>query len=46
MICIPRPLPDDEIDLILPWNFKKSVFYPYKEDTDALLNKCFEFDWN
>lgn len=30
MLCIPRPPPDDEIDIILPWNFKNSVFAPYK----------------
>ena len=45
MLCVPRPVPDDEIDIILPWNFKNSVFAPYKPDNDAILNKCFEFDW-
>ena len=45
MECVPRPMPDDEIDVILPWNFANSVFAPYKPDNDALLNKCFEFDW-
>jgi len=46
MVCIPRPSPDDKIDIILPWNFKNSVFAPYKPDDDYILNKCFEFDWN
>lgn len=46
MVCIPRPPPDDKVDVILPWNFKNSVFAPYKPDDDYILNKCFEFDWN
>ena len=28
-----------------PWDFKKSVFYPYQPDSEALLNSCFEFDF-
>lgn len=45
MLCVPRPVPEDAIDIVLPWNFKNSVFAPYKPDNDAILNKCFEFDW-
>ncbi|CAI2375065.1 unnamed protein product [Moneuplotes crassus] len=48
MSCIPRPppkvLPGRE-KLKTPWDFFKSVFREYKRDTPALLNKCFEFDW-
>lgn len=30
---------------VSPWSVAKSFFAPYKFDTAALLNKCFEFDW-
>ena len=46
MECIPRPPPADEVDIVLPWNFKNSVFAPYKPDDDDILNQCFEFDWD
>ena len=29
-----------------PWDVSKSVFKTYQDDTDALLTRCFEFDWN
>lgn len=29
-----------------PWCFEKSIFAPYKFDTDELLVRCFNFDWN
>ena len=28
------------------WNFKDSIFYGYIPDSDALLQKCFEYDWS
>jgi len=28
-----------------PWSVAKSFFAPYKYDTQAMMNKCFEFDW-
>jgi len=27
------------------WEFRSSVFREYKQDTDKLRFKCFEFDW-
>ena len=44
----PRPSPKDlgaREHLKTPWNFKNSVFRDYKPDNAALLNKCFEVDW-
>lgn len=28
-----------------PWDFYKSVFKTYKQDTPKLLDDCFEIDW-
>lgn len=28
-----------------PWKFETSFFAPFKLDSDAVLNKCFDFDW-
>lgn len=28
-----------------PWQFPKSIFAPYKNDTESILNQCFEFDF-
>lgn len=30
----------------IPWDFKKSVFATYQPDTEALLQRCFEFDFD
>ena len=29
-----------------PWDFNKSVFKDYLADNEAILNKCFEYDWS
>ena len=28
------------------WSVPKSFFAPYKYDNEALMNRCFDFDWN
>lgn len=35
----PKPRPKT------PWDVSRSVFRTYQDDTEHLLNKCFEFDW-
>lgn len=29
-----------------PWNFSKSLFTSYIQDTDSLMLSCFEYDWS
>ena len=29
-----------------PWSIPKSVWKSYKFDDDAIIAKCFDFDWN
>lgn len=29
-----------------PWDFKKSIFRDYIPDNEALLTRCFEYDWS
>ena len=29
-----------------PWDFNKSVFRDYVYDNDAILARCFEYDWS
>ena len=29
-----------------PWSIPKSFFAKYRADNDAIMNKCFDFDWN
>ena len=46
---IPRPPPKKIRGLRrekTPWDIKKSVFKDYVADHEALLTKCFEFDWS
>lgn len=48
MIVKPRPPPKllhKRERLKTPWDFFKSVFKDYKPDKPALMNECFEFDW-
>jgi hypothetical protein len=28
-----------------PWTFEKSIFFPYKFDTEEILARCFDYDW-
>jgi hypothetical protein len=28
-----------------PWNLSKSVFNTFVQDTEVLMDKCFDFDW-
>ena len=28
-----------------PWDFYKSIFKDYKADNAAILDQCFEYDW-
>jgi len=49
MTVVPRPLPKfpPTKDFVKPpWDFKNSIFANYQVDTPALLNSCFEFDWD
>lgn len=49
MACMPRQAPKNlrgHEKLKTPWDFSKSVFKDYKQDTLAKLNECFEFDWS
>ena len=47
---IPRPalkkyvVPEVE-EVRDPWEFETSVFAPYIQDTESIVNKWFEFDW-
>ena len=46
--ALPRPEPNGialEERPKSPWCFEKSIFAPYKYDTDELLARCFYFDW-
>ena len=47
MKCKPRTLKKlgARDKLRTPWKFTNSCFKSYKPDTAALLDKCFEFDW-
>jgi hypothetical protein len=48
LIAMPRPLSKRMPKDIKPktlWDKNKSVFAPYMEDTDIMLQNCFEFDW-
>jgi len=47
MKCKPRTLKKlgARDKLRTPWKFSNSCFKSYKPDTAALLDKCFEFDW-
>lgn len=45
---MPRPAPKKVRGLTrvkTPWDFSKSVFKDYIPDNEAMLTKCFEFDW-
>ena len=47
---IPRPVlkkyVKPEVEKIRdPWLFETSLFAKYIQDTDQLMNECFEFDW-
>lgn len=45
---IPRPEPEEEIQALrpkTPWSFPISLFAQYRQDTDAHLANCFDFDW-
>ena len=49
--CYPRPdrplfTYEDDPEQEPEWDFRKSVFYGYVPDSDALLAKCFEYDWS
>jgi len=48
LLVKPRPPPKNphlRAKTKTPWDFYKSVFAPYKRDTNEILMKCFEFDW-
>lgn len=34
-----------KINFTNEWTFEKSIFSTYIRDSDDLLDKCFEFDW-
>jgi hypothetical protein len=37
--------PPTQLKVKEPWDFKKSVFASYQQDTEQILLSCFEFDW-
>jgi hypothetical protein len=48
--CFPR-MKDGKFDKVTtkvkpPWSIPISIFKDYKVDNDALLHKCFEYDWS
>lgn len=48
MAVKPRPdpkIPPFRIRPKTPWDFNKSIFAAYKQDTPELLDNCFETDW-
>ena len=49
VVCVPR----DGLELLYRviskpqfWHYEGSLFKNYKRDTPALLDECFEYDWN
>lgn len=44
----PRPnpkIPPQRLRPKTPWDFSKSIFAPYRQDTAEIIDKCFETDW-
>ena len=42
----PIYVPPEAIEEKIPWKFGISLFAQFNLDSEALLGKCFEFDWN
>lgn len=47
--AVPRPEPIVEVEEERPkspWDFSKSLFTQYAQDTPEMLLNCFDFDWH
>ncbi|CAI2379577.1 unnamed protein product [Moneuplotes crassus] len=49
--CVPRPVlmkyeKPEEVKERPPWEFPKSLFASYIQDTAELISECFEYDWS